>query len=217
MPTAYLLDLYDTLVHGDWMAWRSELAALTGASEDALATAYETTRGERNEGAFESPEEEVRALLGAGGMPDADATLVAKVIQAEASFGERIQLYDDTLPALAGLRADGSPIAIVSNCSRGTRETIERLGLDAAVDAVVLSCELRARKRDPRIYREALQALDAEPADAIFVDDQTAYCDGARALGISTRLIVRPGAAPPEGFAPSTNGHRVISGLGELR
>jgi HAD superfamily hydrolase (TIGR01509 family) len=216
MTTAYLLDLYDTLVYGDWLAWRTELAALTGASEDALATAYEATRGERNEGAFESPEEEVHALLAAGGMTNAGATLVTQVIDAEASFGERIALYDDTVPTLAALRATGSPIAIVSNCSRGTRETIERLGLDAAVDAVVLSCELRARKPDPRIYREALQALEADPADAVFVDDQTAYCDGARALGIDTRLIVRPGAAPPEGFAPSTNGHVVIAGLGEL-
>jgi putative hydrolase of the HAD superfamily len=149
-------------------------------------------------------------------MTRAGDALVAQVIEAEASFGDRIALYDDTVPTLTALRVNGSPIAIVSNCSRGTRETIERLGLDAAVDAVVLSCELRARKPDPRIYREALQELGAEPTDAIFVDDQTAYCDGARAVGIDTRLIVRPGAAPPEGFAPSTNGHAVISGLGEL-
>jgi FMN phosphatase YigB (HAD superfamily) len=50
----------------------------------------------------------------------------------------------------------------------------------------------------------------------VFVDDQTAYCDGARALGIDTRLIQRPTATPFEGFAPSTNGHAVITGLAEL-
>jgi putative hydrolase of the HAD superfamily len=80
----------------------------------------------------------------------------------------------------------------------------------------VLSCELGARKPDPAIYRSALSALDARAGDAIFVDDQTAYCDGARALGIDTRLIQRPNAMPFEGFAPTTNGHTVITSLAEL-
>jgi len=48
------------------------------------------------------------------------------------------------------------------------------------------------------------------------VDDQADYCDGARALGIDTRLIIRPDAHPPEGFAASTNGHRVIPDLTAL-
>ncbi len=216
MPAAYLLDLYDTLVFGEWAAWRAELAAVTGLTEDALAVAYQRTRPERNEGAFESPEADVGALLEAGGMLEPETTLVQRVIQAEASSGDRITLYDDALPTLAALRSRGARTSLVSNCSRGTREIVERLGIADAVDAMILSCEIGTRKPDATIYRNALDAIGAAPHDAVFVDDQTAYCDGARALGIDTRLIVRPTAAPAEGFAPTTNGHTVIAGLAEL-
>ena len=46
-----------------------------------------------------------------------------------------------------------------------------------------------------------------DPADALFVDDQTDYCDGARALGIETRLIVRHEWVPPEGYRRDQRPH----------
>ena len=128
----------------------------------------------------------------------------------------RVRLYDDSLPTVAALREQGIRTALVSNCSHATRPIVEQLGLPALFDAVVLSFELGVRKPEPGIYQAALHAIEADPADAIFVDDQAAYCDGARALGIDTRLIVRDGAHPAEGFAPSTNGHTVIADLSAL-
>jgi HAD superfamily hydrolase (TIGR01509 family) len=216
MPTAYLLDLYDTLVSADWASWWGELRRITGATEDQLATAYERTRLQRNRGGFESPDEEMRAILAAGEIDDKDGTLATTLLDAEASLGARITVFDDSMPTLARLRAAGARTAIVSNCNRGTRIIVERLGLEAAVDAVVLSFEVRVNKPDPGIYRAALDDLGATAADALFVDDQTSYCDGARALGIDTRLIVRSDATPYEGFAPSTNGHIAIRSLAEL-
>jgi putative hydrolase of the HAD superfamily len=215
MPAAYLLDLYDTMVSADWMAWWAQLGAITGATEDQLATGYERTRRDRNDGAFATPEEEIRAVLVAGGIDD-DEAMVGSVLAAETSLGTTITLFGDTLPTLAALRAGGVRTALVSNCNRSTRGIVERLGLVDAVDAVVLSCEVGSSKPDPKIYRTALDAVDVEPEQAVFVDDQTAYCDGARALGIDTRLIVRRDTSPAEGFAPSTNGHTVIKDLAAL-
>jgi FMN phosphatase YigB (HAD superfamily) len=213
MQPAYLLDLYDTLAHGDWRSWRDELASITGLSQDEIGSAYERTRAARNRGEFESPTGDVAAILDAAGL---DADLADRVLKAETAFGDRIALYDDVLPTLARMRDAGHPTVIVSNCSWGTRPTVERLGLDRACDAVVLSCEVGAHKPEAAIYQTALDALDVAPEDAVFVDDQTPYCDGARALGIDTRLIQRPTATPFEGFAPTTNGHAVITGLAEL-
>jgi HAD superfamily hydrolase (TIGR01509 family) len=213
MPTAYLLDLYDTLAYGDWATWRDELASITGLSQDAIGDAYERTRAARNRGEFESPAGDIGAILDAAGL---DAALADRVLQAEAAFGDRIALFDDVLPTLAELRERGHPTVIVSNCSWGTRESVERLGLDRACDAVVLSCEVGVHKPEPGIYRLALDALEVAAEDAVFVDDQTAFCDGARAVGIDTRLIQRPTASPFEGFGPSSNGHTVITALREL-
>jgi FMN phosphatase YigB (HAD superfamily) len=213
MPNAYLLDLYDTLAFGDWATWRDELASLTGLSQDEIGNAYERTRAARTRGEFESPAGDMMAILDAAGL---DASLADRVLQAEAAFGDRIALFDDVLPTLARMRERGHRTVIVSNCSWGTRVSVERLGLDRACDAVVLSCEVGVHKPEPGIYRIALDTLDVAPEAAVFVDDQTAYCDGARELGIGTRLIQRPAASPFEGFAQTTNGHTVITALTEL-
>ena len=215
-PPAVLLDLYDTLVNADWYGWRAQLSDLTGIDEETLGMAYHLTRMERNTGAYPTNEDSMRALLVAAGKESPSEDLVRGAVEAEEAFGGKIRLYDDSLPTLAALRERGVRTALVSNCSNATRPIVEQLGLPALFDAVTLSFEIGVRKPEPGIYQAALRAIDAEPTDAVFVDDQTSYCDGARALGIDTRLIVRDGAQPAEGFAPSTNGHAVITDLSSL-
>jgi putative hydrolase of the HAD superfamily len=214
-PAAVLLDLYDTLVNGDWPAWGTQLASITGLSTDDVYRAYHETRLDRNTGRFDSAAGEVRALLGAAGL-DPSEDLVRDVVEAEAAFGLSVRPYADALPTVRELRARGHALALVSNCSHATRAIVDRLGFAELFDTIVLSFELGVRKPDAGIYRQALTALGTDPASALFVDDQTPYCDGARALGIDTRLIVRPSATPAEGFAPSTNGHAVIEDLTAL-
>ena len=214
---AVLLDLYDTVAFSDWAGWREELASLTGLDPDAIGMAYHETRPARSVGAYPTPDDDMRALLAAAGIADRDPALVRSLVEAEATFGnDQVHLYDDSLTTVVALRAQGTKTALVSNCSNATRAIVERLGLVDAFDAIVLSFEVGARKPQPRIYEAALAALAAAPGDAVFVDDQTAYCDGARALGMDTRLIVRDGAQPAEGFAASTNGHTVITDLTSL-
>jgi putative hydrolase of the HAD superfamily len=215
---AVLLDLYDTVVYSDWAGWRTELASLSGLDPDAIGMAYHVTRPARSVGAYATPDDDMRALLGAAGIADPDPALVRSLAEAEAAFGsDKVHLYDDSLATVAALRQRGVKTALVSNCSNATRSIVERLGLVDAFDAVVLSFEVGARKPQPGIYEAALAAVAVAPGEAVFVDDQTAYCDGARALGIDTRLIVRDGAQPAEGFAASTNGHTVITDLSSLR
>jgi HAD superfamily hydrolase (TIGR01509 family) len=214
-PAAYLLDLYDTLAYGDWWTWTVELAELTGATPEAIARGFHATRLERNTGAYPSAEQSLRHVLEAAGEPEPSPSLLRRAVAAEAAFDERVALYDDALPTIAALRERGARLALVSNCSHTTRQIVDRLGFEELFDTVVLSFELGVRKPDAGIYRAALDGVGARPGEALFVDDQTAYCDGARALGIDTRLIVRPTAHPAEGFA-APNGHRVIASLGDL-
>jgi putative hydrolase of the HAD superfamily len=216
MPQAYLLDLYDTLAHGDWFTWTTELAAMAGVSERQLAEGFHRTRMERNTGAYASAEDALRGVLAAAGAPPADDAAIARMLEAEAAFDDSVGLHEDAVPTIRALRERGAKLALVSNCSNTTRGIVDRLGFDDLFDAVILSFEVKVRKPDAGIYEAALEAIDTEPADAIFVDDQTAYCDGARALGIDTRLIVRDGWAPYEGYS-ETNGHTVIGSLAELQ
>jgi len=88
----------------------------------------------------------------------------------------------------------------VSNCDHSTRPIVDELGLEREADAVVLSFEVGVAKPDPGIYRAALDALGARPEEAVFVDDQAWYCEGAEAIGIRSFMIAREDAAPAEGF-----------------
>ena len=214
-PTAYLLDLYDTLASGDWWTWTAQLAELTGVSSDDIARGFHRTRMERNTGVYASAEDSLRHVLEAAGVPSPSPELMRRAVAAEEAFDERVVLYDDALPTIAALRERGARLALVSNCSHTTRAIVDRWGFDELFDAVVLSFELGVRKPDAGIYEAALAGVGADPSEALFVDDQTSYCDGARALGIDTRLIIRATANPAEGFA-HPNGHTVITSLGDL-
>ena len=110
---AVLLDLYDTLVDGDWQGWRAQLSTLTGIDEDTLGMAYHLTREERNTGAYPTAEDSVRALLGAAGLEAPSEDLVHTVVEAEEAFGGEIRLYDDSLPTVIADYAtpDGRTIA----------------------------------------------------------------------------------------------------------
>ncbi len=130
------------------------------------------------------------------------------------AFAENgVHLWDDSIPTLRELRARGLRTAIVSNCDHSTRPIVDELGLEREADAIVLSFEVGVAKPDPGIYRAALDALDARPEEAVFVDDQAAYCEGAEALGIRSFLILRDDADPAEGV--SAAGDRVV--LHDLR
>lgn len=214
---AVLLDLYDTLVWTEWPELRDRIARRLGVEQPALMRAFDVTRPARSVGEYEDAAGDMRALLGELGVTDEET--IRDLVELERGFfteRPRVHLHPDSLPAVRELRARGAKVAIVSNCSRSTRAEVERLGLDAAVDAAVLSCEVRAMKPDPAIYRAALSELGAEPGRSLFVDDQTPYCDGARDLGIDTRLILRRGSNPAEGVSADADGHRVITSLADL-
>jgi putative hydrolase of the HAD superfamily len=216
VPRAYLIDLYDTLVRSDWDRWRDELSRGTGVSVETLDRAFHETRAARNTGGYPDLEASTRAVMLAAGLPD-DPEQLRWWVDVDVRFmHDGVELYGDSLPTVRALRERGDVVVLVSNCGPDTRTLVDRLDLATEFDALVLSFEVGVRKPDAAIYEAALLAVGAAPESALFVDDQASYCDGARALGIDTRLIVRRGADPPEGFAPSTNGHAVIEDLASL-
>jgi HAD superfamily hydrolase (TIGR01509 family) len=212
-PTAVLIDLYDTLVWGEWPGLRDTMAARIGISSAALQSAFDSTRPSRGVGSFAGAEEDMASVLEACGL-DPEPGLVGELLELErSSLLTRIHLFDDSIPVLRALRVKGVRTALVSNCSRSTRPVVDDLGLEREMDAVVLSFEVGAAKPDAAIYRAALDRLGAEPAAAAFVDDQSVYCDGAAALGLRTYLIQRDASL---GDGVSTDGHTLIPDLAAL-
>jgi putative hydrolase of the HAD superfamily len=212
---AVLIDLYDTLVWSRWPTLRDLIEQRTGLDEGELVRAFVRTRPARSVGSFTSVEGDMTAVLNEAGIAD-DPTLVAELVELERAFlVDGVHLYEDSLPVMRALRGREIRVAVVSNCSHSTRPIVDRLGLQDEADAVVLSYEVGVAKPDAGIYLTALERLRVAPDEAVFVDDQAAYCDGATMVGMSAYLIQREGATPDEGTS-EPGGRPVIEDLRAL-
>ena len=209
---AVLLDLYDTVARTHWGRFSERIAAELGIEKRHLYRAYEVTRSARAIGTYRDQAGDMTAVVEAAGL-EASPELIDRLVEMERAFTETgIELWDDALPVVRELRERGVKTALISNCSHSTRPIVDRLGLEEAFDAIVLSFEVGSHKPEPAIYREALRGVGGvAPESAVFVDDQTAYCDGAAALGIRSFLIARDGI---DGIG--SDGHRVIEDLRPL-
>ena len=104
----------------------------------------------------------------------------------------RYSLYDDALPTLAALRESGYRIGIVSNFNWQLPAIVERLGLMAHVEHVIVSARVGYRKPHPEIFRRALAVFGVREQEAIYVGDSPDVdVDGARRAGLSAVLLDR--------------------------
>ncbi len=114
------------------------------------------------------------------------------------------RVYDDVLPTLDALRAQGVKMGIVSNTPWGSpaglwREEMARLGLTDAVDVLVFCPDCGWRKPARPIFDHALARLGASPEQCVFVGDDPRWdIAGPQALGMEAVLIDRRTQALPD-------------------
>jgi putative hydrolase of the HAD superfamily len=73
--------------------------------------------------------------------------------------------------ALAALRAGGRRVAVASNFDQRLPRLLAGLGLDGALEAVLLPAELGAAKPDPAFFAAVASRLSIAPAAALYVGD----------------------------------------------
>jgi putative hydrolase of the HAD superfamily len=130
------------------------------------------------------------------------------------------RFYDDSArqlaesaALLAGLRGRYR-LGIVSNFYGNLQAVLDETGLAPAIEVAVDSTRLGCKKPDPRIFRAALDALDAAPWQAVFVGDSpTRDMQGARAIGMR-HVWLRPTDAP--GRDPCCPDDTIIPRLADL-
>ena len=189
-PAACLVDVYDTLLSYDFVPHRAEMPALAGVAPEVWGNVYRQFGQALGLGRMTKAEAFERALTesGADPQPALIRTLVDRDRDLLLTWA---RLYDDSLPFLQALRSRGVKIVIVSNCSENTRALLEKRGVADLADDLVLSCEVGVEKPAPEIYQIALELAGVTARQAVFVDDQPAFCAGAAALGIAAVQIVR--------------------------
>lgn len=83
------------------------------------------------------------------------------------------------------VRGQGVRCYLVTNQDEHRGRFMQReLGYDDLLDGAFYSYELRAAKPDPAFFRAVLDRVDLPPEAVLFVDDNEASVDSARALGM---------------------------------
>ncbi len=124
--------------------------------------------------------------------PDEYAVIVERI---EAGRMERrMEAYDEVPAVLADLRARGVMLAVCSNWDWDLVEAMDEAGLRDAVDILVSSAWVGARKPHPRIFRHTLDLAGVGPDEALFVGDTWGPdVEGPRALGLRSLYLTRDG------------------------
>lgn len=111
--------------------------------------------------------------------------------------------YPDAEKVLRTLRERGIGVGVVSNIGWDLRPVFREHGLDAYVDAYVLSYEHGVQKPDPRLFAIACEALGADPREVLMVGDNRAADGGATALGCRVHFVDHlPASQRPDALLP---------------
>ena len=118
--------------------------------------------------------------------------------------------YPETFATLAAVEARGLRMAVISNWDRRLPRILDDLELTRWFETVVVSAIEGVEKPAPGIFERALSRLGIEPNACLHVGDSPLEdYEGARAAGMRSALIDRPGS-----FVG--NGYRRISSLDEV-
>ena len=198
---AITLDLDDTL----WPVWptihRAEQVLTDWLAQHAPATAAlsgqpevkKTVRAEINARHADRAHdlsflrlEAIRALLSQAGDPGHLAEPAFEVFFAER---QRVQLFDDALPALA-FWSQRYPVVALSN---GNAD-VHRVGIGQHFRASVSAKSMGVAKPDLRVFLAGAEAAGVAPHEVLHVgDDAHADCVGALAAGMQVAWLNREG------------------------
>ncbi len=211
---ACLVDVYDTLLTCDFTVRWAELPAMAGVAADAWREEYDRLSAGLGTGELATAEV-FGQVLRACGVEPRDGLVRRLVDRDRELLLTHARLFDDAIPFLRQLRSRGIGIAIVSNCDQKTRDLLAEAGVAALADTLVLSCEVGTVKPSPLIFEAALGRLGVTAEDALFVDDQAAYCAGSALLGITAVQIMR-GRGSGGGDQTAAPGTTVVRSLREV-
>ena len=219
---ALTLDLDDTLwpvlpairrAEAALQAWLLEKAPAMVAMHDAAALrlireAVQRDRPDWSHDLSALRRETIRRALQAAGD---DPALAGPAFEVFFDERQRVELFDDVLPALARLAARW-PIVALSN---GNADVHRVPGLGQHFHAALSARELGVGKPSPLAFAEACRRAGTEAARTLHIgDDGLLDIDGALAAGLQAAWLRRPSL--PHVAQPLGQPQHVVASLAEL-
>jgi len=169
-------------------------------------------------------------LTATGGYVDF-STLARQALEAVAATGDRAIVDDeawagvvtamgsldphpDVAPALDRLRDGGwTTVALTNSAPATVTWQLQRAGLAPRFDHVLSVDAVRCYKPSPEPYRHAAEVVGVEPGELWMVACHDWDLVGARAVGLSTAFVTRPGQSWAPTFPPPD---LTVADFGEL-
>lgn len=126
----------------------------------------------------------------------------------------KAHVYDDVPPALAAWNAAGTDVRIYSSGSVQAQKLffVHTIAGDLLHHFRGHYDTTTGSKKDPASYKRIAEEFPLPPSEIVFLSDVVAELDAARAAGMQTVLVVRPGNAPTE----KSSQHLQIGSFAEL-
>lgn len=237
---AVLLDLGDTLIHGNFTAGDSQqvweeiyttlinphndpalptLPYLRHCMDEKVRKVMAATWALKTEEEQNLPELFMSAFEAAGLKENLSVEFAHQVIAAEQRllYDRIVEVGPTVFSTLEELRRRGYVLGLVSNFCNITEvvyDNLNRLGLLEPFHQTILSCEVGWRKPSPHIYRAICQKLALEPAACLFVGDRLIEdVRGPQAFGMKAVLTQEYRVEEP---TPEIQPQAVIKRLSEL-
>lgn len=164
-----------TVTHAPRWAWDERLGLERGSVERTVHNTDSWRRAQTGELPLADYWADVAQQLGH------DAKEMPRL---EADFYSGDQLDNAIITLIRDRRAAGQKIALLSNDSPALLAKLDRLGIAALFNPLVVSAQIGVMKPDPVAYQVVLERLEHPAADTVFIDDMPANIAGARAAGM---------------------------------
>ncbi|HEY3558393.1 MAG TPA: HAD-IA family hydrolase [Kribbella sp.] len=170
-----LTDLFSTLVPGgdaERDVVNARMGAALGVDATAFQKAFDASAYERFIGAYGDLPSTLRVIAErCGGAPSDEQVQQATSLRRALARRVLSTAPGATLDTLAAFKAAGWRIGLVSNITAETQLQWPDSPMAKYYDATAFSAEVGAAKPEPAIYHAACTALDADPADCIYIGD----------------------------------------------
>lgn len=131
------------------------------------------------------------------GLDEAASQTFAEELLDPVNGGNFQAVFDDVIPTLEGLTAQGKQLGVVSNFSRNCEDLLRQLGLAHYFDFFVVSGIVGIEKPNPRIFEIAVAAAAKPQATIVYVGDSVYHdVEGAQRAGLDAILLDRANRFP---------------------
>ncbi|MFO0563232.1 MAG: HAD-IA family hydrolase [Polyangiales bacterium] len=200
---AVLFDRDGVLTYFDFAPLRSFLADV-GLEFAAVREAWEGWYRGR---ALPSTQSAERAFIGeflAGYCAERGAPESVRHRVESYDYATMVRPFADARPALERARAMALKTGVLSNFPLlRLEDSLRAASLFDLLDGAWAAAAIGASKPDPRSYRTAAAALDVDPEECAFVDDEEECVLGARAIGMFALRLDRNSTASDDGVVPN--------------